>query len=673
MKHLVIDKGSAYPLGMNRYAEGINFSLFSAAATQVILHLFTPGSLKSSYQIVFDPQKNKTGSVWHIFIKNLKMDIEWEYGYQLNGDNKDPKNHFCPDIILLDPYSKCINTHNQWGVKQKPLRGKIQSFSEFDWEQDTPPKIPMEKLIIYEMHVRSFTQHPSSASKKPGTFSAIKNKIPYLKELGINAIELMPIFEFDECELHRNQPVTKQPLYNVWGYSTCNFFSLMNRYSQEATRSSSEFKDLVKALHKEGIEVILDVVYNHTAEGGTGDSCFSFAGIDNSAYYMLTPNAEYLNFSGTGNTLNINNPVVTELIIHSLRYWVTEMHVDGFRFDLASCFTRDEEGSLLTNPLSIHAITKDPILSHVKLIAEPWDAVGLYQVGAFPNGWAEWNGKYRDAIRRFIKGTEDTVGEFASAICGSEDLYGNCKSPYHSINFVTSHDGFTLHDLVSYQKKHNLANGEENHDGSFNNDSWNCGVEGETDDPEILFLRQKQMRNLLVALLVSLGTPMLLMGDEYAHTRFGNNNAYCQDNELNWFLWDKLKGNQMFTRFYKLMISFRKTHGNLLQRSSFLTPADIEWHGYQPLEPNWGSESRFISYTLKSENNEDLYIAFNAHFASASIELPAAPAGKKWYRIVDTSLNSPKEFCEHFQESDALMSYTMSSYSSFIAKSLELN
>lgn len=671
MKNLVIYKGSAYPLGMNCYAEGINFSLFSKAATQVILYLFTPGSSESSYQIVFDPQKNKTGSIWHIFLRNLRADIEWEYGYQLDGDNKDPRNHFCPDVILLDPYSKCINTHNQWGVKQKPMRGKIH-FSEFDWEQDTPPNIPMEKLIIYEMHVRSFTKHPSSVSKNPGTFSAIKNKIQHFKELGINAIELMPIFEFDECELHRNQPITKQPLYNVWGYSTCNFFCPMNRYSKEATQSSAEFKDLVKTLHKEGIEVILDVVYNHTAEGGINNPCFSFAGIDNSAYYMLTPNAEYLNFSGTGNTLNANNPVVTELIIQSLRYWVTEMHIDGFRFDLASCFTRDEEGSLITNPLSICAITKDPILSHVKLIAEPWDAGGLYQVGAFPNGWAEWNGKYRDAIRRFIKGTEDMVGEFASAICGSEDLYGNCKNPYHSINFVTSHDGFTLRDLVSYQKKHNLANGEENHDGSSNNDSWNCGVEGETDDPEVLFLRQKQMRNYLVALLVSLGTPMLLMGDEYAHTRFGNNNAYCQDNELNWFLWDKLIENQLFTRFYKLMIAFRKAHGNLLQRNSFLTSIDIEWHGYQPLEPNWSSESRFISYTLKSTHNEDLYIAFNAHFEPASIDLPIAPEGKKWYRIVDTSLNPPKEFCEHFQASDALTSYKMSSYSSFIAKSLQL-
>jgi len=383
---------------------------------------------------------------------------------------------------------------------------------------------------------------------------------------------------------------------------------------------------------------------------------------------MLTPNAEYLNFSGTGNTFNANNPVVMEFIIDSLRYFVTEMHVDGFRFDLASCFTRDEEGSLLTDPLSIRAITKDPILSHVKLIAEPWDAGGLYQVGAFPNSWAEWNGKYRDVVRRFIKGTDDVVGEFANAICGSEDLYGTSKNPYCSINFITSHDGFTLHDLVSYQEKHNLDNREENRDGNSNNDSWNCGVEGATDDPEILFLRLKQMRNLITALLVSLGTPMLLMSDEYAHTRFGNNNAYCQDNELNWFLWDKLIENQEFYRFYKLMITFRKAHASLLQRSSFLTSDDMEWHGHQPLQPNWNSESRFIAYTLKSKNSEDLYIAFNAHFESASIELPLAPPGKKWHRIIDTSLISPEEFSEHPKQTSSL--YTMSPHSAFIAKSL---
>lgn len=668
MKHLVLEKGSAYPLGANRCINGINFSLFSSTATLVILHIFPPNGSDSAYQITFDPQKNKTGSIWHILIKNLAEDVEWEYGYQLDGDNQDPKNQFCPDLILLDPYSKHLNTDNQWGVKQKPLRGKLYSPSSFDWEQDIFPKIPMKQLIIYEMHVRSFTRHSSSSSKAPGTFSAIKEKIKHFKELGINAIELMPIFEFDECELHRNQQATDKPLYNIWGYSTCSFFSLMNRYSKEARQSSNEFKDLVKALHKEGIEVILDVVYNHTAEGDTRDPCFSFAGIDNNTYYMLTSNAEYLNFSGTGNTFNVNNPVVMKFIIDSLHYFVTEMHVDGFRFDLASCFARDEEGSLLTDPLSIRAITKDPILSHVKLIAEPWDAGGLYQVGMFPNNWAEWNGKYRDVVRRFIKGTDDVSGKFANAICGSEDLYGNSKKPYYSINFITSHDGFTLHDLVSYQEKHNLDNREENRDGNSNNDSWNCGVEGATDEPEILFLRLKQMRNLITALLVSLGTPMLLMGDEYAHTRFGNNNAYCQDNELNWFLWDKLIENQEFYRFYKLMIAFRKAHASLLQRSSFLSSDDIQWHGHQPLKPNWNPENRFIAYTLKSKNREDLYIAFNAHFEPASIELPLAPQGKKWHRIIDTSLISPEEFSEHPEQTSS--SYRMSPYSAFIAKSL---
>ncbi len=643
------------------------------------LHLFLPQGKNPFASFILNPESNKTGWVWHILVEGIDAK-QIEYSYQVFGDNTDPRNLFNPNKILSDPYARGLNTTSTWGDKDwgdkryKP-RGKVILPSPFDWEQILPPKLPLEDLVIYEMHVRFFTINPSSQSAAPGTFKAMIEKIPYLKSLGVNAVELLPIFEFNECENHRLSPVTHQPLKNVWGYSTINFFAPMNRYSSstEWTGAIDEFRSLVKELHRNGIEVYLDVVYNHTAEGNQKGPFFSFKGIDNQVYYMLNPQGDYLNFSGTGNTFNANHPVVATFIVDSLRYWVEEMGVDGFRFDLASCLTRDEQGVPSSNPLVIQMMTEDAVLADVKMIAEAWDAAGLYQVGSFPGKgrWMEWNGKYRDTVRRFIKGTDNQSGEFAKALCGSQDLYGHNKRPFHSINFIIAHDGFTLRDLVTYQNRHNLDNGEKNHDGCQNNESWNCGAEGETQDPQILALRKRQMCNFHVALMISIGTPMIFMGDEYAHTKRGNNNTYCQDNALNEFLWDELKTHAEWARFYRLMIGFRNQNP-LLRRKEFFHEKEIFWHGLMPMKANWGAENRFISYTLQDPlNHEPLYIAFNSQNTQALIHLPCAPKGRHWYRIVDTSLVSPLDFVEAPMEQPALgATYTLPAHTSFIAKAL---
>ena len=684
MKHIQADiiqweKGTPSPLGVSRVDNGVNFALFSKNATGVTLCLFSATSKHAFAEIPFDAECNKTGQVWHILLKHLPDHVD--YGYKVTGPNDNPCYRFDPKRILSDPYARALNTSHQWSHKtlneesRMPL-GRVILDAPFDWQDARPPKIPMEDVILYEMHVRAFTQHPSSHAKAPGTFLGIIEKIPHLKKLGVNAIELMPIFEFDECDNAHISPKTHQHLKNMWGYSTINFFSPMNRYSSSPgwTAAMDEFRTLVREMHKNGIEVYLDVVYNHTAEGNQQGPSYSFRGIDNAVYYMLKPDGDYLDFSGTGNTINANHPVVNAFILDSLRYWVTEMHVDGFRFDLASCLTRDENGTPLSMPPAIQAMTYDPVLADVKLIAEAWDCGGLYQVGSFPGAddrWAEWNGKYRDTVRSFIKGTDGKSGKFAKVMSGSQFLYGHERLPWHSINFVTAHDGFTLRDLVSYQDKHNEDNGEDNRDGANDNESWNCGCEGPTKNQKIILLRERQMRNLHVALMVALGTPMLFMGDEYGHTRFGNNNTYCQDNELNWFLWDELAKHEPFARFHRLMIQFRKKNP-LLTRKEFLKDSDVEWHGLIPLHSNWGPENRFLAYTLKdAENSEPLYIAFNANFKPAHIQLPPPPEKKKWYRIVDTSLASPNDFCENPQTNPPLtFTYDMPDHSAFIAKAL---
>ncbi len=662
-------QGVPTPLGSCIHGSHVNFALYSAQATRVQLALFTPASPFPFLEIELDPNKNKTGSVWHIAIENLPSELE--YGYKIEGTGKG---------VLLDPYARAVHTPHHWGgltAREEDYlpRARATYHHKFDWEGVEKPHIPLEDLLIYEMHVRGFTEHPSSKVKHRGSFLGMIEKIPYLKKLGVNAVELLPIFEFNECENHLKDPQTGKHLHNYWGYSTVNFFSPMNRFASSSHWDAAleEWKMLVKELHKNHIEVILDVVYNHTAEGNETGPVLSFKGIDNATYYMLTKEGQYQNFSGTGNTFNCNHPVVAELILESLRYWATEMQVDGFRFDLASILTRAPDGTPLSNPPLIEAINKDPLLAKTKLIAEAWDAHGLYQVGSFPGGnkWSEWNGKYRDVVRRFIKGTDGQVGAFAQALCGSQDLYAKEGSPLFSINFITAHDGYSLRDLVSYQDKHNGANGENNQDGANQNDSWNCGAEGKTESHTILLLRERQIKNFHAANMVSLGVPMILMGDEYTHTRHGNNNPYCQDNELNWFLWEELDKHHREWRFFSELIHFRKRHKELFCKKNFLTKEDIDWHGIVPFAPDWGGSSRFIAYTLHNNKTPALYVAFNAHFEPAKITLPPLPQHKHWFKVVDTALVSPHDIEESPQEHPPLkFVYTMESYSCLIATAL---
>lgn len=649
---LVVSKGLPYPPGVSAQGDGVNFALASEHATAVALCLFDRETEKLISELPLSPILNKTGNVWHIAVKGIKSNVV--YAYRIL-----PKINPLQDL-LLDPYAKCTSTSYIWGKNAafpgpkknvyQPL-GEIILESNFDWENDLPPNIPMHQLIIYEMHVRAFTKDPSSNVSNPGTFLGLIEKIPYLVDLGVNAVELLPLQEFDELEYLQKHKTENKNLYNFWGYSTANYFSPMNRYATTAAygASISEFKMMVKALHKHKIEVILDIVLNHTAEGGKQGSVFSFKGIDNSVYYMVDKNGDYLDFSGCGNTINANNPIVVEMIIRALRYWVIDMHVDGFRFDLASALTRDTDGTPLKSAPLIEAITKDPVLAKVKLIAEPWDAVGLYQVGNFvpdSNRWSEWNGKYRDSVRRFIKNTPWTSGEFAMRLCGSDDLY-RTRGPSASINFVTCHDGFSLADLVSYNVKHNLSNNEDNRDGSNDNESWNCGVEGPTTNKKIIGLRERQMRNFHLALMLSLGVPMLCMGDEYGHTKEGNNNTWCHDDELNWFQWEGLRENADFYRFYKQMIHFRKHHP-VLQRTTFLTNEDIDWHGIEPFKPDWNGNIQFIAYTLKDHKGQhDLYVAFNAQDHAQIIHLPPPPYQKQWRWVVNTSNPPPTDIYEN--------------------------
>ncbi len=634
-------QGGPIPLGASKSDHGVNFAFYSNAEKNVSLVLFAPGEKTPFAHFTLDPKMNRTDDVWHIEVKNISC--LFDYGIQIEKE------------LFHDPYARCMNTSHEWAdpfyAEQKPL-GRYRNEKEpFNWENDAPPMIPFQNLIIYEMHVRGFTEDPSSHVLQPGTFLGMIEKIPHLKELGINAVELLPIFEFDECENPRINPQTGKKLLNYWGYSTVNFFSLMTRYGTSSDQCTviDEFKTLVKELHKNGIEVILDVVYNHTAEGNEEGRSFSFRGLDEKTYYLLGPKGEYYNYTGCGNTFNCNNPVASALILDSLRYWVTEMHIDGFRFDLASILTRDQDGMPVADPPVVRMIAEDPLLANVKLIAEAWDAAGLYQVGSFPSygRWAEWNGKYRDVVRKFIKGTDENAGPFAGVLSGSQDLYGYQGKPYFSINFVTAHDGFSLRDLVSYSHKHNLANGEHNQDGASDNESWNCGQEGLTTNAKILMFRQRQMKNFVVALMVSIGTPMMLMGDEYGHTHGGNNNTWCHDGQMNAFLWNKLEEEKELFRFFKSMIGFRKSN-RLLRRTEFLQPADIDWHGLNPFHADWGNSSRFIAYTLKDHVKENhLYIAFNATPTRPTVHLPPEPAHKKWYRLVDTALASHHDFIDN--------------------------
>ncbi len=642
--HLVC-KGAPFPLGVTPGKGGLNFSLRAPKAEKARLIIYPCDHHIPLHTLTLHPKAHNTEGIWHIQVSELPP--SFDYSWFLEGP-QDKENPFDLKRPLIDPYALALNSPLQWNKHQRSsLKARYFRPEPFDWQGVSRPEIPYEDLIIYEMHVRGFTAHPSSLTKYPGSYLGIVEKIPYLLELGINAIELMPIHEFDETSYHGVDPLCHHQLCNYWGYSTVNFFSPMKRFAC-SENAIHEFKMMVRQLHLSGIEVILDVVYNHTAESAA--HIFSFKGIDNPVYYHLDAEGNDCNFSGTGNTFACNTTEGIELILHSLRYFATEMQIDGFRFDLASILTRGEGGASLNPSPLLQAIANDPDLSACKLIAEGWDAAGLYQLGCFPNWgpWTEWNGRYRDSVRRFIKGTDDCVRAFATALCGSDDLYREFEDgPLCSINFVTCHDGLSLYDLVSYQKKHNLRNGEDNRDGTDNNESWNCGIEGPTDDSEVVQLRQSQMRNFHLALMLSLGVPMLLMGDEYGHTRQGNNNTWCQDNELNWFDWGALEKNHAWFRFFKQLIAWRKKQ-HFLKRKTFMTSQDIVWHGLQPQQPEWDEKSRFIAASIHgADGTPKLYFAFNANFSASTLILPPLENDQKWSRIVDTSLPPPDDFSEN--------------------------
>jgi len=605
-----------YPQGISFEGPLTRFCLYSANAQKVELGLFLPESEIPQQTIALI----RTGDFWHIELPDITKGTH--YAYRCYGEwNPEKRNLFIQTNWLLDPYAKHLNTYAKWNVK--PLinvRGIIQEAPAFNWEDTKSPSLPKEDLVIYEMHVRGLTAHQSSEATSKGTYAAMIEKIPYLKKLGVNVVELLPIYEFDECHCKNTNPETLEPLVNYWGYNSISYFAPKKSYSASGD-PITEFKTLVKELHKNKIEVILDVVYNHTGEGSS-DYAISWRGIDNQTYYMAG------DYTGCGNTLNANHPQVQTMILDSLRYWVQEMHIDGFRFDLASTFTRESNGHPMEKPPILEAMANDPILKSVKLIAEAWDAGGLYQVGLFPTlgPWSDWNGKYRDIVRKFLKGTDSNGDKFAAVLMGSDFLY-HSTSPLSSVNFIVAHDGFTLRDLVTYQGKHNLANGEENKDGNDQNDNWNCGEEGTTTNPDILALRERQMRNHWLALLLAQGIPMLLMGDEYGHTRFGNNNPYPQDNELNWFLWDNLNKYPEIFDFVAKLIAFRKEHPEL-RRTKFLKPEEITWHGSKPNKPNFSS--RLIAFSTNTPSK--LYCAFNADHQGIDIELPSP----NFYLIVNT-------------------------------------
>lgn len=645
--------GRVFPFGATIVDGGVNFSIFSKEARSCTLHLFHHGEKKPFVKIPF-PDEFRVGNVYSMMVFGINTETT-EYGYSFDGEY-DPEKGLLYDKtkILLDPYAKSVSGNSVWGKKpdnrnQFRHRGQLVP-DDYDWEGDKPLEYRQKDLVIYEMHVRSFTQHPSSGVRHRGTFAGILDKIGYLKELGVNCIELMPIFEFDEFENSRE--MNGQRLLNYWGYSTVCFFAPKAGYAASAPfgMETDELKNLIKHLHKNGIEVILDVVFNHTAEGNEKGPYISYRGIDNRNYYLLGPNGCYYNFSGCGNTLNCNNAVVRNMILDCLRYWISAYHIDGFRFDLASILTRDERGVPMMSPPLIESLAQDPVLGRTKLIAEAWDAGGLYQVGEFPswNRWAEWNGKYRDCVRRFIKGEADCAPELYHRIKGSDDMYGS-RGPEASINFITCHDGFTLRDLVSYNDKHNEANGENNRDGCNDNDSWNCGVEGETDDPAVNGLRLRQMKNMLMILLVSRGVPMLLSGDEFANTQWGNNNAYCQDNEISYLNWEMLGSNAELFGYVRDLIAFRKAHPVLrgadydLGHNGTGYP-EISFHSTRPWELDECAPANAFAFMYAEDHvkysvNKDcfIYVAVNAHWEDHDFTLPAIPKEMKWYMAFDTS------------------------------------
>jgi isoamylase len=647
--------GRTLPFGATLVPGGINFAVYSGTAAGVSVVLFSPGQRDPIAEIRI-PEHFRIGAVWAIIVFGLDYD-QVEYGFRAHRQEGAEAGDRCDESqVISDPFAKAISGRDTWGVApdwSDPYRFRSRLvFDDVDWEDDRPLRIPAEDLVIYEAHLRGFTRHSSSGVENPGTYAGLIEKIPYLKSLGINCIELLPIFEFDEFENSRVEPETGERLFNYWGYSTVAFFAPKAGYAVTGPlgMQCDEFRHLVKELHRAGIEIMLDVVFNHTAEGNENGPTISFRGLDNRTYYMLTPEGDYFNFSGTGNTFNGNHPIVRDFVVSCLRYWASEYHIDGFRFDLASILDRDQHGIPLANPPLLESLANDPVLRDCKLIAEAWDAGGLYQVGNFPDycHWGEWNGRYRDTVRRFLKGTDGLVGELATRIAGSPDLYAT-RGTRASINFITCHDGFTLADLVTYNDKHNEANGEQNNDGSNDNNSWNCGYEGPTDDPDIGRLRLQQMKNALLILFTCRGIPMLLAGDEVGQSHQGNNNTYCHDSELTWFDWALVERNADLLQFTQSMIALRRAHPVL--RSGYHPTAydrvgqgrpEISWHGQRPWQPDWSSGNRLLA-TMWCDLQPDgvhpdyLYVAMNAHWGDQQLELPELPEDLHWAVAADTA------------------------------------
>jgi glycogen operon protein len=680
-----IDGGKALPLGATLTGEGVNFAVFSRHATLVTLILFeNPAPDSPRVEIPLNKRGNRTGDIWHCFIRNLPAGSC--YLYRVDGPYQPERGlRFNVHKTLFDPYARAMTSLHGWDLSKslgfdsndpaKDLsysrlddvanqpRGIVVDGGDFDWQGDTPLNYPLRFSVVYETHVKGLTAHPSSGVEHPGTYRGLIEKIPFFKELGVTSLELLPIQEFCEHELPRKNPRTGEALTNYWGYSTVAFFAPKGSYAADKSPGGQvrEFKEMVRELHKAGIEVILDIVFNHTAEGSELGPTFCFRGLDNSIYYILNENRRYYqNYSGCGNTVNCNHPVVRTYILDCLRYWVLEMHVDGFRFDLGSILGRDQNGALMENPPVLERIAEDPVLSATKIIAEAWDAGGAYQVGWFPGGrWAEWNDRFRDDVRKYWRADPRETRHLATRLSGSSDLYlRDGRKPFHSINFVTSHDGFTLRDLVSYNGKHNEDNGEDNRDGGDNNYSYNYGFEGSAADPVLNAIRERQLKNFFATLLVSLGTPMILGGDEIGRTQRGNNNAYCQDNEISWYDWSLLEQNKGLFRFVKEMIAFRLRHPGFM-RPEFYTGRDgnynaipdISWFTEKGVTPDWDKIGYCLALRidggkadiLADQDDNDFFIMFNAGLDPVIFNLAEAPGKKNWCRVVDTSLRPPDD------------------------------
>lgn len=682
----IVQNGNPFPQGATLSEKGVNFSVFSRHATQVQLDIFNDeNDAEPSFSYTFNPDVNKTGDMWHVFLTGLKAGAL--YLYRVNGAFKPEQGQrFNPKSYLLDPYAKALTNHSLFLNIEKDTTnpqdemdillaaaqtGKnfpkcvVIDNADFDWQGDRPLNYPLRHSVLYETHLKGFTQSPTSGVQHRGTYRGLIEKIPYLKELGITSVELLPIQEFDEYENTNVNPKTGERLKNYWGYSTIAFFAPKASFAANKNPGAcvNEFKEMVRELHKNGLEVILDIVFNHTAEGNENGISINFRGFENSIYYLLEENQlqYYKNFSGCGNTVNCNHPVVRTFIIDCLRYWVCEMHVDGFRFDLGSILGRDRNGNLMENPPMLERIAEEPVLRNTKIIAEAWDAGGAYQVGWFPGGrWAEWNDRFRDDMRCFWRGDDFFTNAAATRLTGSSDLYlRDGRKPFHSINFLTSHDGFTLNDLVTYEKKHNEENGENNRDGSDNNHSFNCGFEGTSTNPAIEKLRVRYVKNLLISLFLSQGTPMLLAGDEFRRTQRGNNNAYCQDNETSWLDWSLKDTHSEIFRFTRKIIEFRLHHAAFRRPEFFIgqdlscnSLMDISWFNEKGKLPDWAKQNHFLACRMdgskaeifSEKDDNDFYLMFNTSSKDITVSLPNPSAGKKWYRVIDTSIAVPHDF-----------------------------